>query len=174
MRPRLLPLALILLYAVHLGLAQDGLDEGSIATDLAGSAKDEEIFGIGQGGLIQVVGGAAPVNSDPSAASSTSAGLSSGWHLSLEGLGDLDLALCSVGEVLFGSGRLPLGNVSEELTASGILEGRSLSMNILALNGSCLLQMRLDVGPGMLNGTYQGFGSNGSVFGGLATGTFPL
>ncbi|MBN1322513.1 MAG: hypothetical protein JW986_00725 [Methanotrichaceae archaeon] len=171
MRPRLLPLALILLCVVHLGLAQDGLDEGSIATDLAGSANDD-LFRICQGGLSQVVGGAAPVNSDPSGASSTNAELSSGWHLSLEGLGDLDLALYSVGEVLFGSGRMPLGNVSEGLTASGILEGESLSMNILALNGSCLLQLRSEVGHGMLNGTYQGFSSNGSVWGGLATGTF--
>jgi hypothetical protein len=188
---------LLLLVALNPAHAEDDLGEGEIVRDVSQSMAGEDIFQIGSGGMSPGLQPASREGAAAMALGSTAAGgngslasvdlsaslgqsapalpeeatgLAGSWHIILGEEMEADLNLHQVGLALFGSGMLAHENASEEITASGILDGQDLQIDLVTLSGQELYRLNLTIINKTLEGSFKGFSSEGPLGDGEAIG----
>jgi len=83
--------------------------------------------------------------------------VSGSWHLELTDGTSVNLALNQSEDVLFGQGNEAFASGSQQATASGMISGNSLKLNVVPASGMELFAISIDISKLPLTGTYSRF-----------------
>ncbi len=85
------------------------------------------------------------------------------WHLELSEGRSIDLDLFQLGERIFGRGSMDSGMTSQPVTASGLMSGSIMNLNVVSESGTVLYAISLDISRLYLSSPYTVFRAGGET-----------
>jgi len=94
------------------------------------------------------------------------------WYFTLNDSVERDLALVlfQKGNDVFGSGKIKLGNNTQDVTVSGAITDAALEMNLVTANPITQYKLNLNLSEDWASGEYQAFSASGDSWMGRAEG----
>lgn len=145
-------------------------DDGGIKEDVQESMRNEDIFNISaETGMSPEVSAGTVVQTSTIP---EDADVSGNWSFELTDnlTGDLDLTLFQVGSVVFGNGQIAINESDLVATASGIIDGNKLDLDVVTLEDVTLYKLNLNVATRSISGSYVVYNVEGGSFTGAAVG----
>lgn len=84
--------------------------------------------------------------------------------------GDLDLTLFQIGSFVFGYGQIAINNSNLVATASGIIDGNELDLDVVTLEDVKLYKLNLTVATRSISGSYVVYSTEAGSWPGAAVG----
>jgi hypothetical protein len=84
--------------------------------------------------------------------------------------GDLNLTLFQIGRVVFGYGQIAINDSDLVATASGIIDGNELDLDVVTLEDVTLYKLNLNVATRSISGSYVVYSTEGGSWPGVAIG----
>ncbi len=130
----------------------------SVGTDL--------VKGVGTGAGASIGSGAAPSGAIP-------AGFAGSWRLDLKDSTERSvvLSLAQSGGVVYGKGSMISGGQTQDVAATGTVDGDKLYMDIVSMGSVGLYKLSLSQSGSALVGSYDAFSPSAQPWTGIATGS---
>jgi hypothetical protein len=124
--------------------------------DLFNPGKTGSTLGTGKKAAVAVTRDMLPSNAKAADTASVPASVAGRWSLTLTDGMDrfVNVMLAQSGDAIFGRGYMAYENTTQEVTATGTVSGKEVSLDLLAINDMNLYRLKLNLDGNLISGDY--------------------
>lgn len=124
--------------------------------DLFNPGKTSSSLGTGKKAAVAVTRDMLPSDDEAADIASVPASVAGRWSLTLaDGMDrSVNIMLAQSNDAIFGRGYIAYGNTTQDVTATGVVSGNEVSLDLLAINDMNLYRLKLNLNGNLLSGDY--------------------
>lgn len=141
--------------------------------DLFNPGKGSSSLGTGKKATVAVTRDMLPSGSGVTNTASVPSSVAGRWSLTLTDSMDrsVNLMLAQSDDAIFGRGYMAYGNATQDVTATGVVSGNEISLDLLAINDMNLYRLKLKLDGNLLSGDYVAHSASAAPWTGGAEGS---
>jgi hypothetical protein len=135
--------------------------------------KSSSSLGTGKKAAVAVTRDMLPSDAKAADTSSVPASVAGRWSLTLtDGMDrSVNIMLAQSDDAIFGRGYMAYGNTTQEVTATGVVSGNEIGLDLLAINDMNLYRLKLSLDGNLLSGDYVAHSASVAPWTGKAEGS---
>ena len=141
--------------------------------DLFNPGKSSSSLGTGKKAAVAVTRDMLPSDAAAADTASAPASVAGRWSLTLTDSMDrsVNIMLAQSDDAIFGRGYMAYGNTTQDVTATGVVSGNEISLDLLAINDMNLYRLKLNLDGNLLSGDYVAHSASVAPWTGGAEGS---